>query len=292
MVRSRSEAVVESIITIILVLLALTMVVPFVYLLAISFSNTSSFISGQFVLWPEAFSLRAYEFVLSGRGFLDALQSSLFITLVGVPLSLMSSAMLAYALSKRLLPFRKPMIFLVVFTMLFSPGLIPNYLVMDQLGLLNSWWAIILPGVIQAWNILVMKSFFESIPDDLEESAKIDGCNELQIFFRIMLPLSKAMLAAFTLFIAVFYWNQFFGAIIYLNSPEKWPLQVFLQQMVLLSNMQELTGNGSQLQSTLTTSPEIIKAATVIIVTMPIMVVYPFLQKHFAKGVMIGSVKG
>jgi len=286
------ENLYQLVIGFLLVLLALSMIFPFLYILSISFTHSSVYVSGSLRLWPEKWSLEAYKVIFLGPGFTSALKSSLFITLVGTPLSILANCMMAYMLSKPTLPGRKLMLNLVVFTMLFGPGLIPNYLLIRNLGLINSYWAIILPGLVGAWTLLVMKSFFQNIPKEIEESAQMDGCSELGVFFRIVLPLSKAMLAAFTLFNAVGFWNTYFNAVIYLIDSDKWPLQVFLQQVVMSANIDEFMGVDYMRTLERNVPSEVLKMASVVIVTAPVLIAYPFLQKHFAKGVMIGSIKG
>lgn len=286
------ERLYQLVIGTILLLVSFTMLFPFVYITVISFTDASAYEPNALSFWPAEWSLDAYRLILAGDGFLNALNSSLFLTVVGTPISVLISCSMAYMLSKRTLPGRTVMLNLIVFTMLFSPGLIPNYLLVKELDLLNSWWALILPATANAWTLLVMKSFFQSIPSEVIESAKIDGCGEYGVFFRIVLPLSKAMLAAFSLFAAVGFWNTYFNAILYISDSAKWPLQVFLQQVVMSSSMGEFI-EASVMQSFKQEVPaEIIKMAAVVVATVPIIAVYPFLQKHFAKGVMIGSVKG
>jgi putative aldouronate transport system permease protein len=276
-----------------LVVLAAIIIVPLLYVFAVSFTDPMVYDPNKFVLWPERWSIDAYRYLLAGRGFMLSLSASVFITFVGTPLTLMVTATFAYVLSKPRLPGRKPLLMMVLFTMLFSPGMIPAYLLIRSLGLIDSWWALILPGLTNAWSLLVMKSFYQTIPTELEDAAKIDGCSDMGVFFRIVLPLSTAALAAFTLFFAVGYWNIYFSAIIYLNDASKWPLQVMLQQMVIASNASRFLDSAAvtQLQLQRAIPPETVKMAAVVIVTAPIVVVYPFLQKHFAKGVLIGSVK-
>lgn len=276
----------------ILFLLAFTMFFPFVYVLAVSFTDAAEYDPNALVFIPAKWSIEAYKVILSGTGFMNALKSSVFITAIGTPLVLVISCMMAYMLSKRYLPGRKIMLTLVILTMLFSPGLIPNYILIENLGLLNSLWSIILISSASAWTILVMKSFFQNIPQELEESAKIDGCSEMGVFFRIVLPLSKPMLAAFGLFLAVGYWNTYFNAILYITDSAKWPLQVFLQQVVISSNIGEFLNTGYAETLAVKVPTKILQMAAVMIVTTPVLMAYPFLQKHFAKGVMIGSVKG
>lgn len=277
----------------ILLLVGLSMILPFFYILAVSFTDSSVYIPNKLILWPQEWTTDAYKYILFGNGFLTALRSSLFITLVGMPLAIAVSATFAYMISKTYLPGRKTMLRLIVLTILFSPGLIPNYLIVRNVGLLESWWSLILPVVTNAWTVLVLKSFFQGIPNELEESAKIDGCSDLGIFARIVLPLSKAPLAAFTLFFAVSFWNTYFNAIIYINESAKWPLQVYLQQIVLAANASRFIDSQALTQLQLGSTPpeETVKMAAVIAVMAPIVVIYPFLQKHFAQGVLIGSVK-
>lgn len=280
----------QSILDIFLFLLAATMVVPFIYIIMVSFTDSTVYEAGTLILWPKKWSTEAYELVLSGSGFLNALKSTLFITLVGTPMNVLFNAGLAYMLSKKAIPGRKIINKLVMFTMLFSAGMIPSYINMSNLNLLNTWWASILPATCGAWNVMVMRSFFEGLPVELEEAAEIDGCSQIKIFTTIVLPLSKAMLATFTLFAAVSYWNTYFSSVMYVTRTELISLQVYLQKIVLSSNISDVIDMTSDLKNTVPT--EIMKMATVVVAVLPILCVYPFLQKHFAKGVMVGAVKG
>ncbi|MBO5198286.1 MAG: carbohydrate ABC transporter permease [Lachnospiraceae bacterium] len=280
----------QSVLDIILFLLAAVMVVPFIYVIMVSFTDGTVYEAGKLILWPEKWSLEAYELVLSGSGFGNALKATLFITLIGTPMNVLFNAGLAYMLSKKNLPGRTIINKLVMFTMLFGAGMIPNYINMSDLGLLNTWWASILPGACGAYTVMVMRSFFEGLPAELEEAAKIDGCSTIRIFGIIVLPLSKAMLATFTLFAAVSYWNTYFSAVMYLTRTDMYPLQVYLQKIVLSANISDVIDMSSDLINTVPT--EIMKMATVVVAVVPILCVYPFLQKHFAKGVMVGAVKG
>lgn len=284
----------QSGIRLLLFLFSATIILPFLYIISVSFTDPSVYVQHTLKLWPEKWSLEAYRYILAGGGFSIALKASLFITLIGTPLALIVSSSFSYMLSQKQLPGRDVILGLVVFTILFSPGLIPNYLLMRSLGLLNSWWSIILPVMSNAWTLLVMKSFYGSIPKELEESATMDGCNELQTYWKIIIPLSKAPLAAFGLFFAVAYWNTYFNAILYINDAAKWPLQVFLQQTVMASNLSAFVNSeAATVAEMMTTVPtETLQMAVIIFVTLPILLVYPFLQKHFVKGVMLGSIKG
>ncbi len=280
----------QSILDIFLFILAATMVVPFIYIIMVSFTDSTVYEAGTLILWPKKWSTEAYELVLSGSGFLNALKSTLFITLVGTPMNVLFNSGLAYMLSKKAIPGRSIINKLVMFTMLFSAGMIPSYINMSNLNLLNTWWASILPATCGAWNVMVMRSFFEGLPVELEEAAEIDGCSQIKIFTTIVLPLSKAMLATFTLFAAVSYWNTYFSSVMYVTRTELISLQVYLQKIVLSSNISDVIDMTSDLKNTVPT--EIMKMATVVVAVLPILCVYPFLQKHFAKGVMVGAVKG
>ncbi|MFC7681062.1 carbohydrate ABC transporter permease [Paenibacillus sp. GCM10028914] len=281
-------------INIVLFLIAVTMFFPFLYVVAVSFTDPSVYNINSLVLWPEKWSLKAYEYILSGGAFWNAFKSSVFITVAGTIIAILVTSTMGYMLSKSRLPGRKWFLRAILITMLFSPGLIPNYLIVRQLGLIDSLWAIILPGATSAWSLLVLKSFYQGIPEELEESAKIDGSNDMGIFFKIILPLAKAPIAAITLFFAVGFWNAYFSAIVYLQDSMKWPLQVLLQQIVLAANASQFVDSATalELQSQIQIPGETIKMAAIVIVMVPILVVYPFLQKYFAKGVLIGSVKG
>jgi len=279
----------QTILGIILLLVAATVILPFLYVLVVSFTDPSVYISGTVYFWPKKWSAKAYQLILSGSGFLNALKSTLFITLIGTPLNVLFNAGLGYMLSKPV-PGKKFINKAVMFTMLFGAGMVPTYMNMANLGLINSWWACILPSTCGAWTVMVMKSFFESIPKELEEAATIDGCGQLRIFAVIVLPLSMAMLATFTLFAFVSYWNTYFSAIMYLTSSAKAPLQVYVQKIVLSTTISDVVDLANELSKEV--PQEIMRMAAVIVVVLPVVCVYPFLQKYFASGVMVGAVKG
>lgn len=279
----------QSILNLMLLLLVATMILPFLYVLVVSFTDSSVYESGKFILWPKKWSTEAYQLILSGKGFINSFKSTLFITFVGTPLNIIINAGLGYMLSKPI-PGRRIINKFVMFTMLFGAGLVPTFINIRDLGLIDSLFACILPGVCGAWTVMVMKSFFQNIPEELEEAAKIDGCGPLKIFGIIVLPLSKAMLATFTLFALVSYWNTYFSAVMYLTSTSKVPLQIYLQKIVLSSNISDVVDVQLELASTV--PQEVMRMAAVVVVILPILCIYPFLQKHFEKGVMVGAVKG
>ncbi|WIG47696.1 carbohydrate ABC transporter permease [Bacillus halotolerans] len=264
-------------------------ILPFLYIIAGSFATEAELAQRSFFIFPKTFTLDAYRYVFSTPTFIRSMGVSIFITVVGTAVQLFFTFTMAYPLAKRHVKGRNLLLNLVIFSMLFSGGMIPTYLVVKSLGLLDSYWALILPMAINPFNLIIIKNFFQQLPQELEESAKIDGCSEIGVFWRIALPLSKPVIATFALFYAVGIWNDFFHALLYINDSAKWPLQMVLRQVTILSDL--TATNGDTMQNTI--PPEQgIKLAVIVIATIPILAVYPFLQKHFAKGMLIGSVKG
>lgn len=276
---------------IILGIIGIVMICPFLYIVAGSFATEAELTRRSFFIIPETFTLDAYKYIFSTSTFTRSILVSIGVTLVGTLVCLFFTFSMAYPLSRKHLMGRSVLMNLIVFSMLFSGGMIPTYIVVKSLGLLDSYWALILPVAINPFNLIIVKTFFQNIPIELEEAAKIDGCSEIGIFWRIMLPLSKPVLATFALFYAVFIWNDFFSALLYISDSTKWPVQVLLQQIIILS--QASLGDAAQAGSTYVEPPDqSLKLAVVVVATLPILVVYPFLQKHFAKGMLLGSVKG
>ncbi|MBL4964039.1 carbohydrate ABC transporter permease [Bacillus sp. PK3-037] len=264
-------------------------ILPFLYIIAGSFATEAELAQRSFFIFPKTFTLDAYRYVFSTPTFIRSMGVSIFITVVGTAVQLFFTFTMAYPLAKRHVKGRNLLLNLVIFSMLFSGGMIPTYLVVKSLGLLDSYWALILPMAINPFNLIIIKNFFQQLPRELEESAKMDGCSEIGVFWRIALPLSKPVIATFALFYAVGIWNDFFHALLYINDSAKWPLQMVLRQVTILSDL--TATNGDTMQNTI--PPEQgIKLAVIVIATIPILAVYPFLQKHFAKGMLIGSVKG
>jgi putative aldouronate transport system permease protein len=269
----------------------LAVVVPFWAVLMTSIASPEEISSaGGFVLWTREPTLDAYQAVLSGGIVTRALMVSVGITAVGTALSLVATIALAYALSRPGSLLHKPILLMTVFTLLFNPGIIPMYLTVKQLGLLDNYLALILPVLVNAFNVIVMRAFFLEIPGELLESAFMDGAGEVRILLRIVLPLSKAVVTVIGLFYAVAYWNAFFSAMLYLQSPEKWPLQLVLRTYVVNDTPIGSDQLGSNLENL---PPQIsVQMAILVISILPILLIYPFIQKHFAKGLMVGAVKG
>ncbi|MBD7968606.1 carbohydrate ABC transporter permease [Paenibacillus gallinarum] len=272
-----------------LTIIALVTVLPFIHVVAGSFTTNAEIAAKKFVLIPTVWSLEAYRFIFSTDTIFRALSVSIGVTVIGTLISMFVTSLMAYGLSRRDLDGRNLIMFLVVFTMLFSGGMIPTFLVVKELGLIDSYAALILPSTIGAFNMIILKNFFQNIPEGLEESAKIDGCNDFGILFRIVLPLSMPAIATISLFYAVTYWNTYLSAILYLNDSQMWPIQVLLRQIVVLASGMD---HSSTLDSVVPPPDQSVKMAVIVVATLPILLVYPFLQKHFAKGAMLGSIKG
>jgi putative aldouronate transport system permease protein len=287
MIRSTTDKTFDAIVYILLTLVAIVTLFPVYYVAVISFTDQNEYLKGGLILFPKGFTWDNYVYLLSSSLFPRAASVSAYLATFGTVLSLIVTSMLAYALSRKRFMAGKAFLIMILFTTLFQPGLIPPYLLIRNLGLMDSLWALILPALSSGWNVFLMKSFFENIPDSLEEAAIIDGCSDFQVFRKIILPLSLPALATFGLFFAVAYWNVFFSALLYINNPKIWPLQLVLRQMLV-----ESSTNTESSADVVMLNPEVFKMAAVVITIVPIMMVYPFLQKHFAKGVMLGSVKG
>ena len=273
------------------VALCLAMLYPFWHVLMLSFSSLEASLKGGIFLYPKGFNLDTYQSVFKNPQVYTGFGVSILVTILGTVLGTLLTAMVAFPLSKSRLRGGKVLMVLVLFTMIFSAGMIPSFLVVQGLGLLNNILALVLPGLVSAYNAIIMKSFFLSIPESLEESARIDGANDLRIFFSIILPLSKATIATIALFNAVGYWNDYFSAVLYIRDTNLWPLQMVLRFM-LTNTQQAMQQAGVNVIAQTNTNAETIKAGTIIVSTIPILCVYPFVQKYFVKGVMIGGVKG
>nr|WP_239584500.1 carbohydrate ABC transporter permease [Aquibacillus albus] len=269
-------------------MIALVTMFPIYYVFVVSFTEPAEYLQKTIVLWPDNWSLASYRYLLSAPTFIQAIGVSTFLAVVGTLCSLIVTSSFAYALSRKKFKGRRVILLLVLFTILFSPGIIPNYLLVKELGLINSLWSVILVSLSNGWFVILMKGFYDSISDTLVEAATIDGCNDITAWIKIILPLSLPSIAAFGLFFAVQYWNQYFNALLYLNDASKWPIQVLLQNMLIDSSSSSLGDVDPLIKPP---PSQTLKMAAVVIAIVPIICVYPFLQKHFAKGVMIGSIK-
>lgn len=267
-------------------LLGLSTIYPMVNLLIVSFSNIRDVMaSSSGLLLPKSIDLSAYRYILRFSSMWSAYRVTIILTLAGTAINLLMSTLAAYVLAQRRMPGRNAMMTMVLITMFFSGGLIPSFIVINKLGMVNTLWSLMVPGAISTWNMIIMRNFFQSIPESLQESARIDGAGEICILARIILPLSLPILATMALFYGVGHWNEYSGAIIYINDPKLYPLQVIIRQMY----SQAIT----ELQSDVLPPPaNTVRAAAVMLAVIPILCVYPFLQKYFVKGIMVGALKG
>lgn len=288
--QSKGSRIFDGVNLLLLLAFALITVIPFIYVIAGSFATQKELLQRGFILFPTEFSLDAYKYIFSTQTLVRSLLVTVYITVAGTLINIFFTCLMAYPLARKDMDFRKPILLLVVFSMLFSGGMIPTFLVVKQLGMIDSYWSLLIPGAISAFNLIIIRNFFQQLPDGLEESAKIDGCNDLGIFLRIVLPLSMPAIATFSLFYAVGHWNTFFNAVLYINDNTKWPIQVLLRQIVILASGG--IGDSTAMESEIPPPDQAVKMAVIVVSTLPILLVYPFLQKHFAKGVLLGSVKG
>ncbi|HEU5472240.1 MAG TPA: carbohydrate ABC transporter permease [Actinophytocola sp.] len=266
-------------------------ILPFITIVSTSLATREQVTrSGGMVFLPDEISFAAYQAIFNGDVVTRAILVSLMVTVVGTTLSLVSTTLLAYGLSRRGSVAHKPFLMIVLFALLFTPGIIPSYLMVKSLGLIDTYWSLILPVMINAFNVIILRAFFMELPEEVIDSARIDGAGDFAILWRIVLPLSKGVLAVVALFYAVSYWNAFFSALLYLNDISMWPLQLVLRTFVVNQTqvgVDQLGVAGADLPP-----QEAIQMAILVLSIIPILVVYPFVQRHFTKGVLIGAVKG
>jgi putative aldouronate transport system permease protein len=290
--RTLGDRIADGVITVILVLLTLAVIFPFYNMLLVSMAKYEDIISMPLYLFPKTIDLQNYRMAILYPNFINSVGVSVFVTVVGTAVSLLTTTMGAYALSRRHLPFRKFFFYLLVLTMYFGGGLIPWYLVMKKLGFVDSIWVMVVPPLINTFYLILMRNYFRGIPDELEESAKIDGANDVQILFQIMVPIAAPIIATIALFYAVDRWNDWWLAMIFLQDPKKLPLTLILRRMVVDATID--LGNAmmnAMRDANIQVHSRSLQMATVTLTTIPILLVYPFLQKYFTKGIMLGAIK-
>lgn len=285
-----------SIINYILLSLILVIVLyPLIYILSASFSDARAVTSGQVWLWPIQPTVAGYEALFKNKFLLSGFGNSIFYTLFGTIINVLVTILAAYPLSRPNLPGRTILTFLFFFTTIFSGGLIPTYLIVKELGILNTRWAMLLPGALSVWNLLIMRTYFQTtIPKDLYDAAQIDGCDDFNYLWRVLLPLSGPIIAVVALFYAIGHWNSFFTAMIYLNNKALWPLQLVLREILVQNQIDPgmMAGMDPQQLALRQQLRELLKYSLIVVATAPLLMVYPFVQKHFVRGIMLGSVKG
>ena len=273
-------------------IVALLVIYPLLFVVSASFSNPEYVISGEMWLWPKEFTLDAYEKVFKNKDIINGFVNTLKYTVFGTILNVIMTILAAYPLSRRDLKGRGFIMAFIVFTIFFSGGLIPTYLLIRDLGMLNTFWVMIIPNAVAVWNIIIMRTFFQALPHELEESAMIDGCGNFRILWSIVLPLSFPVIAVMVLFYSVGHWNSYFQALIYLQDQEKFPLQLILRQILIQGQTDDMVETTSESFLAQQLSVEGLKYAVLIVANLPMLMLYPFLQRFFVKGVMVGSLKG
>lgn len=289
--KTKARLLFEIINTLFMLFLMVITIYPVIYILMASVSDPMTFsVHRGILLKPLGFTWMAYEKAFEHPQIMGSYANTLFVVFVGVTINILLTSIGAYFLSRKGVLFKKQITLIIIFTMFFSGGMIPTYFTVKDLGLINSLWALIIPNAINTFNLMVMRTGFEAVPISLEESARIDGAGHFSILFKIVFPLSLPTVAVMILYYGVFHWNSWFNAMLYIDSADRWPLQLVLRQILLVNDTESMTmgvDGGSQMAIS-----ETIKYATIVIATLPILCVYPFLQKYFVSGVMVGAVKG
>ena len=271
--------------TIVLILISAVMLYPAIYVIAASFSEETAILKGDVFLYPVRVHVKAYQKVFQYPMLWESYRNTLIYTTLGTAINLTLTVFGAWALSQRKMVGRRFLTLMCTFTMFFGGGMIPTFLVVKELGLLNTIWGILLPSAVSTYNMILMRTFFRQIPQSLVEAAELDGCRDFGVLFKIVLPLSLASLMTIGMFYAVAHWNSYFTAVLYLSKPELYPLQIILRQVVLMNEIVENASSNEEVMA------EGIKYATIVVAMLPMLCIYPFVQRYFVKGVMVGSVK-
>ncbi|MEK3888748.1 carbohydrate ABC transporter permease [Bacillus sp. FSL K6-3431] len=281
-----------SVIYVVLAILSILMIYPLVYVFSASISDPTAILKGEVWLLPKDITFDSYKKVFQNSQILIGYRNTVIYTLLGVVINLVLSIMIAFPLSRKDFKGKNFITMIIVFTMFFSGGMIPTYLLVKNLGMLNTIWSVLIPGAVSVYNVIIIRTFFQGIPDELRESAEMDGCSNMQYLFRILLPLSKPIIAVMVLFYGVGHWNAFFDALIYLTDQNKFPLQLFLRDMLIKDDMSNMAQMSDEIVSRYLMQIEGLKYAVVVVASLPMLILYPFLQRYFVKGVMIGALKG
>ncbi|KIL39482.1 sugar ABC transporter permease [Gordoniibacillus kamchatkensis] len=289
--RNADEKIFDAVVNIWAALIVVVVLYPLIFIVSASFSDPALVLNGEVILLPKHITLDAYKNVFQNGQIWHSYGNTILYTVVGTLINLLMTTLAAYPLSRPDLPGRKGLMFFITLTMFFSGGIIPSYLLVKQLGMVDTMWALVIPGAIGTYNLIVMRTYFQtSIPWEIQEAAHIDGCSNWKLLSHVILPLSKPIMAVMVLFYAVGHWNSFFNALIYIRSKDLYPLQLVMREMLLISQADSFDSSTGMANKVLLA--ESIKYVVIIISSLPVLVMYPFVQKHFVKGVMIGSLKG
>lgn len=291
---SKFDATIEVVNIVFLSIIAVIILYPLIYVLSASFSDAMSVTSGKMILWPVDLTLENYEEVFKNKNIVFGFRNSMIIMVAGTVINLVMTVLAAYPLSRRDLWGHSVIMKLITFTMFFNGGLIPSYLLIGKtLGLMDNWLSLILPGAISVYNMIIMRTYFmTSVPFELQEAAEIDGCSMFGILMRVVLPLSGPVIAVIALYYAVGHWNSYFNALLYISTEELQPLQLYLRKVLTLNNAQSLMQMGADEMARQAMRAETIKYSVIVVSSIPMLIIYPFVQKFFVKGVMIGAIKG
>lgn len=292
---SSNDQIFYTVVTVFLTLIALIVLYPIIYVVSCSFSSPDSIMSGKVILWPVDFTLDGYNAVLGYKKVWIGFRNSIFYTVVGTLINMFMTIICAYPVSRKDMPGRNILMMMYSFTMIFGAGMIPNYLLVRDLKMLNTVWAILIPGAIGVYNMIIMRTYFmSSIPGELLEASKMDGCGDTKFLVSVVLPLSKPILAVVSMYYIVAHWNAYFKAFMYLSDENLYPLQIFLKEILVASKLEAAMLDDALVTSSASTSglQYIVKYALIVVACLPMMIIFPFVQKHFVKGVMIGAVKG
>ncbi|MEX3615184.1 carbohydrate ABC transporter permease [Paenibacillus glucanolyticus] len=292
-IESRGDRIFNIINYTVLILVTIIVMYPLVFVLSASFSDPQTVLRGEMLLWPKGVNLNSYVKIFQNKDIISGFTNTLVYTSLGTFINLAMTILAAYPLSRKDFVGRNAIMALLVFTMFFSGGLIPTYLLIKNLGMLNTLWVMIIPNAVSIWNIIIMRTFFQqSIPGELQEAATIDGCSNIKILTRIILPLSMPIIAVTILFYAVGHWNAFFNALLYLSDKDKFPLQLILREILIQGQTNDMVKMSTESAIKQQREVEGIKYAVLVVANIPVLALYPFLQRYFVKGVMIGAIKG
>jgi len=290
---SRGDRTYYAIVNVIMTLLLIIVAYPLIYIISASFSSPTAVASGRVVLWPVEFGLEGYKAVFRNKDIVGGYLNTFFYTFTGTTLNVIMTMIGAYPLSRKDLKGRNFFMLLFTFTMIFSGGMIPGYILMQRLHLINTPWVMIVPGAISVYNLIITRTFIQNtIPPDLLDASQIDGCSDARYFFSIVLPLSKSILATITLFYAVGHWNAYFNAFLYLNDRKLFPLQIILREILIANTIDASQVVDPELEQAKQGMADLLKYSLIVVSSLPVMIMYPFVQKYFVKGVMIGAIKG
>ncbi len=288
---SKSDTAFLFLMLMVLILITLCVLYPLIYVVSASFSDPQAVVSGKVILLPVGLSVDGYKAVFEDRNILSSFFNSVFYTVLGTVISVCITMTAAYPLAQKDLPFKGTIMGLFTFTMIFSGGMIPSYLVVSKLRMTNTIWAIVIPGCLAVYNMIIARTFIQGLPATLKEASEIDGCSDIRYFFFIVIPLSPAILAVLTIYYAVGYWSDYFRAFLYLTNRDLYPLQIILREILLKNQIAENSIQDSESAMRVGGMAELLKYSLIVVTSLPMLILYPFIQKYFIKGVMIGSIK-